>query len=92
MRDAGRGDHVGRAGADRGERDHDLPALPRLGEADRGQRHRLLVLAAPGRQLVLDRLQRLAEAGDVAVAEDREHARETAALRWRSTMVCWAIR
>ena len=64
------------AGADRGRRDHDLAAPLGLGEADRGQRHRLLVLAAPGRQLVLHRLQRLAEAGDVAVPEDREDAGE----------------
>ena len=56
--------------------DHDLAAPHRLGEADRGERHRLLVLAAPGRQLVLDRLQRLAEAGDVAMAEDGENAGE----------------
>ena len=50
-----------------------------LAIGDAGQRHRLLVLAAPGRQVVLDRLERLAEAGDVAVAEDREHAARTAA-------------
>ena len=56
--------------------DHDLPAPLGLGEADRGQRHRLLVLAAPGRQAVLDGFERLGEAGDVAVAEDREHAGE----------------
>ena len=34
------GDHVGRARADRGGRDHDLPALLGLGVGDRRQRHR----------------------------------------------------
>ena len=76
MRHAGGGDHVGRAGPDRRRGDHDLAAPHRLGEADRGQRHPLLVLAAPRRQLVAGLLQRLAEAGHVAVAEDREHAGE----------------
>ncbi len=74
VRHAGRGHHVGRPRPDRARRHHDLAARLGLGEADRRQRHRLLVLAAPGRQLVLDRLQGLAQAGDVAVAEDREHA------------------
>ena len=76
MRDAGGGHHVERAGADRAGRDHDLAAPLGFGVGDAGQRHRLLVLAAPGRQPVLDRLERLAEAGDVAMAEDREHAAE----------------
>ncbi len=66
--------HVGGARADRGQRHHDLAALHRLGEADRGKRHRLLVLSAPRGELVFHRLQRLAEAGHVAVAEDREDA------------------
>jgi hypothetical protein len=35
------------------ERHHDLPPALGLGKADRGERHRLLVLAAPGGQLVL---------------------------------------
>jgi hypothetical protein len=47
-------DHVGGARPDRAGRHHDLPALPGLRERDRRQRHRLLVLPAPGRQLVLD--------------------------------------
>ena len=68
--------HVECAGADRGRGDHDLPASPGLGVADRGERHGLLVLAAPGRQPVLNRLQRFREAGDVSVTEDREHAGE----------------
>ena len=75
-RHAGGGDHVGGAGADRGERHHDLAALLRLGEADRGQSHRLLVLAAPGGQHILNGLERLAEAGHVAMPEDCENASE----------------
>src|SRR4051794_11167246 len=35
--------------------------------------HGLLVLATPGRQRVADTVQCLADAGDVAVAEDRPH-------------------
>ncbi len=73
---AGGGDHVAGARPDRGERHHDLPPPLGLGEADRGERHRLLVLPAPGRELVLHRLQRLRQAGDVAVSEDRENAGE----------------
>ena len=43
---------------------------------DRRVRHRLLVVRAVGRQRVAMRVQRLADARDVAVAEDREHAAE----------------
>ena len=74
--DAGGGDHVERAGTDRRRGDHDLAAPGRLGEPDRRQRHPLLVLSAPRRQRVARLLERLAEARDVAVPEDREHARE----------------
>ena len=74
--DAGGGDHVERARTDRRRGDHDLAAPRRLGEPDRGQRHPLLVLAAPRRQLVARLLERLAEARHVAVPEDRVHARE----------------
>jgi hypothetical protein len=81
VRHAGRGDHVHGARADRAGRDHDLPALLGLGVGDAGERHRLLVLAAPGRQLVLHGLERLAETCDVAVAEDREHAAEQRRFR-----------
>ena len=51
---------------------------PGLGVGDRGVGHRLLVLAAPGRQRVADAVQRLADAGDVAVAEDRPDALDEA--------------
>ena len=68
--------HVRRAGSDRRRRDHDLPAALGLGEADGCERHRLLVLSAPGRQAVLHGLKRLRKAGDVAVPEDGEHAGE----------------
>ena len=73
---AGRGDHVERAGTDRRRGDHDLAPPGRLGEPDRGQRHPLLVLTAPRRQRVAGLLERLTEAGDVAVTEDREDAGE----------------
>ena len=72
----GGGHHVGGARPDGRSRDHDLAAAAGPGEAERGERHRLFVLAAPGRQLFLHRLQGLREAGHVAVAEDTEHPRK----------------
>ena len=69
----GRGHHVERPRTGRGRRRHHLPAVHRPREADRGQRHALLVLTAPGRQLVLDVVQRGAEPEHVAVPEDREN-------------------
>ena len=70
------GHHVEGAGADRRRRDHDLPTPLGFGEANGRQRHRLLVLAAPGGETILNRLERLREAGDVAMPEDGEHAGE----------------
>ena len=70
------GHHVRRARPDRRRRDHDPPAAHGLGVGDGGEGHRLLVVAAVGRQLVLDRLERLAKRRHVAMAEDREDARE----------------
>ena len=69
----GRGHHVERTRTGRGRRRHHLPAVHRPREADRRQGHALLVLATPGRQLVLDVVQRGAEPEHVAVPEDREH-------------------
>ena len=46
-----------------------------LGEGDGGVSHRLLVVRPEGRELGARAVQRLPETGDVAVAEDREHAR-----------------
>ncbi len=70
------GDHVGGARADRrcaGER---AQPVVHLGVGGRGVHHRLLV----ARQVVAHRaalfLQRLPDAGDVAVPEDAEHAAE----------------
>ena len=80
MRDRGGGDHVGRAGADRGGAGHHPPAARGLGEGDRGMRHRLLVVGAIGRQRVARGVERLAHARDIAMAEDREHAVEQALL------------
>ena len=85
-------DHVHGAGADRGRRRHQLPPPHRLGEADRGQRHALLVLAAVGGQHAARVVQRLAQARHVAVAEDAEHARRRAAAPRRRRRVRWAHR
>ncbi len=76
MGDTGGGDHIRRARPDRRCGDHDLTPLFRLGKGDRRQRHRLLVLAAPGRQAVLNRFQRFGQAGHIAMAEYAEHAGE----------------
>ncbi len=83
MRDRGGGDHVGRARADRGGAGHHPPAPRGLGEGDRGMRHRLLVMGAIGRQRVARAIERLAHAGHVAMAEDREHALEQPLLHAR---------
>ena len=80
VRDARRGDHVQRAWSDRARGDHDLSPPLRLRERDRGHGHRLLVLAAPRRQLVAGGVQRRAEARHVAVPEDGEHARDERTL------------
>ncbi len=72
-------DHVGRARPDRcgaGERGQ---AMVRLGEADRGMHHRLLVAGLVVRQARAALLECLAHAADVAVAEDAEHGRDQAA-------------
>ena len=76
----GRRHHVGRARAHRAGRNHDLAPPLGLGEGDGGERHRLLVLAAPGGQPIAHLVERLAEAGDVAVAEDREDTRKQGRL------------
>ncbi len=76
VRGGGCRDHVRRAGTDRRRGDHDLAAALRLCIGNGGQRHRLLVVAAPGRQDVLNRVQRLGERHDVAMAEDAERTAE----------------
>ena len=76
MRHRGGGDHVGRARPDRGRAGHHAPAARGLGEGDRRMRHRLLVVGAIGRQRLARGVERFAEPGDIAVAEDGEHALE----------------
>ena len=67
---------VGRARADRGGAGHHAPATVGLGEGDRRVCHRLLVVRAERRQGLAMGRERLADARDVAVSEDREHAVE----------------
>ena len=67
-----RGHHIQCSGPNRRCRDHDLTPPLGLSEADGGQRHRLLVLSAPGRQRVLHGLQRFRQAGYVAMSENAE--------------------
>ena len=69
---SGRRHHVQRARPYRRGGDHDLSPALRFGVAHRCKRHRLFVLPAPCRKLVLHCFQRLAEAGHIAVAEDSE--------------------
>jgi hypothetical protein len=78
--DTGRGHHVQRAGTDGGRGDADLAAVRRLADADGGQRHPLLVVPAPDRQLLAHLFERVAEPEHVAVPEDREHAGEQRGL------------
>ncbi len=74
VRERGRGEHVGGAGADARGGGHHALAEVGFGEGDRRVGHALFVVRAQRRQPVLLGLQRFAEPGDVAVAEDREHA------------------
>ncbi len=74
VRERGRRQHVGRAGADaRRHGHHPLPEV-RFRERDGRIGHPLLVVRTQGRQPVLFGMQRFAEPGHVAVPEDREHA------------------
>ena len=78
VRQCRRGHHVCGAGADRGGHRLRPAAAVGLGVGNSGVRHRLLVLAAPGWKRGADPVQRLADAGDVAVAEDRPYALDEA--------------
>ena len=75
-RDARRRDHVRGSRPDRRRGHHDLPPAHGLREADGGERHPLLVLAADGRQLVPRLVEGEPEPGHVAVPEDGEHTGE----------------
>ena len=76
MGDPGGGDHVRGTRPDRRGRRHDLAATNGLVVRHGGQRHALLVLAAPRRQDVTAFFQRVAETRHVAVAEDAVDAGE----------------
>ena len=71
VRDGSSRHHIGRAWPDRARHRHHTPAARGLGEGDRGMCHRLLIMGAQGRQTVARGIQRLAEAGDIAMPEDR---------------------
>ena len=76
MRNRGRRNHVCCSRSDRTRHRHHPAAKARLGESDRGVRHRLLVMRAVGRQLIPHLIERLADGRHVAVAEDRPNAGE----------------
>ena len=90
MGDRGRRHHVRGARADRRGGDHDPPAPHRLAVGNGGERHRLLVVAAPRRQLVLHGLR--------GPRRDRSRCRDRRCRRPRrrrpplrpSTTVRWA--
>ena len=90
MRHRRRRHHVRRPRSDRCGAGHDPTPVHRLGIADGGQGHRLFVVRAVGGQNVAMRLQCLADAGDVAMAEDRPYAGEQRTRRPSS--VCCAAR
>ena len=73
--DGRRRHHVRGARADRRRAGQDPPASMSFGEGDGRVSHRLLVVRPEGRKLGARAVERLPETGDVAVAEDREHAR-----------------
>ena len=68
--------HVGSTGANRGRSDHDLAAQLGFGITNRRQRHGLLILPAPHRQLVFHLNQSLGKASHIAVAKYRKHPRK----------------
>ena len=74
VRGGGGGHQVRGAGADGGGHGHRAPPVRRLGEGDGGMGHALLVVAAPRRQAIAGDLERFAETGHVAVAEDGPYA------------------
>ena len=77
----GAGHHVGGAGADRAGTGQGGGPPRRLGVAGGDVHHRLLVARLIEREVGADRFQRLAEAADVAVAEDAEDGRHEARRR-----------
>ena len=72
------GDHVGRAGADRRGARKGAEAIALAGVAGGDVHHRLFVARRVVRQAIAVLVQRLADAGHVAVAEDAEAAGEEA--------------
>ena len=76
MRQSRRRHHIQRPRPDRGGDSHRPPPLHRLGIGNRGMGHRLLVLAAPGRQSLANPMQRLPQTRHVAMAENRPDTRD----------------
>ena len=76
MRQRRRRHHVGRTWPDRGRAGHHPPPRMRLGEGDGGMRHGLFVVRAESGQGAAMRVQRGAEARDIAMAEDGPDAAE----------------
>ena len=76
MRERCSGQQIGRAGANGGrDRHHPAPEM-RLRIGNRTMCHGLFVMRAQRRQFMTMLIQRFADARDVAVSEDREHAAE----------------
>src|SRR6202021_384366 len=80
MRQCRRGHHVGRPRPDGAGTNHGPPSPQLLRIGDGGCGHRLLVMRPKGGKLVPGRVERLAETGNIPVAEDGPHAREIAHL------------
>ena len=100
--ESGRGVEIGRAGTGGRGAEHETPAQVIFGVGGGGKAHALLVLAAIKRQHVPVIVERFAEAGDVAMAENAEAAAAKAladrpsismncAARYR-TMACAVVR
>ena len=80
MGECGGRQQVGGARPRAGGAEHEAAAQVLLGIGRGGKAHALLVLAAVQRQFLADRIQRLAQTGHVAMAEDAEAAAADAGL------------
>ncbi len=71
MGECRRCDHIGCAGADGGGDSASAFATELLGIGNRRMSHGLLIMAAPGHELVADAMQRLAKPSHIAMAKNR---------------------
>ncbi len=71
MREGRGGHHIGRTRPDRCRDRHGTLAVRCLGVCNGGMGHALLVMTAPGREIIPDAMQCLAHSGNIAMTENR---------------------